>query len=66
MSKWDRLVKYLNTTNAKPESVEALIKNTWKPRGAKKTKTTKTGDHAIIKKHGSIQFVMPSTTAKAR
>lgn len=50
MSKWDRLVKYLNTTNAKPESVEALIKNTWKPKGAKKTKTTKTGDFALIKR----------------
>ena len=49
MSKWDRLVKYLNTTDAKPESVEALIKNTWKPKG-KKTKRAKTGDHAIIKR----------------
>jgi len=47
MSKWDRLVKYLNTTNAKPESVEALIKNTWRPKGKTKAKT---GDFAIIKK----------------
>ena len=49
MGKWDGLIKYLATTNAKPESVEALIKNTWKPKG-KKTKVEKTGDFAIIKR----------------
>jgi len=35
MAKWEELIKYLNTTTAKPAAVLKLIKNTWKPKGSK-------------------------------
>ena len=37
--KWAGLINYLNSTDAKPESVLNLVKNTWKPRGKSKVKT---------------------------
>jgi hypothetical protein len=35
MAKWEELIKYLKTTDAKPAAVLKLIKNTWKPKGSK-------------------------------
>ena len=32
MSKWDRLIEYLNTTNAKPEKVLASVKTVFPPK----------------------------------
>ena len=37
--KWAKVINYLNTTDAKAESVLNLIKNTWKPKGKKIVKT---------------------------
>ena len=37
--KWATLIKYLDSTNAKPESVLNLIQNTWKPKGKTKVKS---------------------------
>ena len=37
-NKWNSLIKYLNTTNAKPESVLNLVKQSFKPKGKKITK----------------------------
>ena len=42
MSKWDRLIKYLNTTTAKPDAVLASIKAVFKPRGSSTIKYTDT------------------------
>ena len=61
--KWSSLIEYLKTTNAKPESVLNLIKNTWKPKGKTKIKTddfnivrrawTLMVVHGIYNKHGT-------------
>ena len=40
MSKWDRLIEYLNTTNAKPEKVLASVKTVFPPKGESKIKYT--------------------------
>ena len=37
-SKWNSLIKYLNTTNAKPESVLNLVKQSFGSKGKSKTK----------------------------
>ena len=36
-NKWDSLIKYLNTTNAKPESVLNLVKQSFGSKGKSKT-----------------------------
>jgi|TARA_A200000159_G_scaffold164817_1_gene196518 hypothetical protein len=61
--KWEYLIRYLETTNAKPESVLNLVKNTWKPKGKSKVKTddfnivrrawTLMVVHGIYNKHGT-------------
>ena len=48
--KWEYLIRYLETTNAKPESVLNLVKNTWKPKGKSKVKTLNRVDDEKIKK----------------
>ena len=36
--KWAQLIKYLDTTDAKPEKVLNLVKQSFKPKGKKITK----------------------------
>ena len=55
--KWEYLIRYLETTNAKPESVLNLVKNTWKPKGKSKVKTD---DFNITEK--TLNFVDRSLT----
>ena len=40
MSKWDRLIEYLETTNAKPDKVLASVKAVFKPKGQSKIEYT--------------------------
>ena len=42
MSKWDRLIEYLETTNAKPDKVLASVKAVFKPKGKSKIEYTDT------------------------
>jgi hypothetical protein len=42
MSKWDRLIEYLNTTDAKPEKVLSSVKVIFKPPGQSKIDYTDT------------------------
>ena len=60
--KWDKVIEYLKSTNADPESVLKLIKNTWAVKGKKIVKTddfnvvrrawTLFVIHGIYNKHG--------------
>jgi len=70
--KWSSLIEYLKTTNAKPESVLNLIKNTWKPKGKTKIKTddfnivrrawTLMVVHGIYNKHGTPKKHLKNVT----
>jgi len=70
--KWAGLIKYLNSTDAKPESVLNLIKNTWKPKGKSKVKTdsfnivrrawTLMVVHGIYNKHGTPKKELKTVT----
>ena len=40
MSKWDRLIEYLETTTAKPDKVLASVKAVFKPKGQSKIEYT--------------------------
>ena len=52
--KWATLLKYLNSTDAKPESVLNLVQNTWKPKGKSKVKTD---DFNIIRRAWALMVV---------
>ena len=70
--KWAGLINYLNSTDAKPESVLNLVKNTWKPRGKSKVKTddfnivrrawTLMVVHGIYNKHGTPKKELKKVT----
>ena len=70
--KWTGLINYLNSTDAKPESVLNLVKNTWKPRGKSKVKTddfnivrrawTLMVVHGIYNKHGTPKKELKKVT----
>jgi hypothetical protein len=52
--KWAELVKYLNTTDAKPEKVLNLVKQSFKTKGIK---TVKTDDFNIIRRAWTLLTV---------
>ena len=70
--KWATLIKYLDSTNAKPESVLNLIQNTWKPKGKSKVKSdgfnvvrrawTLMVVHGIYNKHGTPKNKLKTVT----
>ena len=64
MSKWAELVKYLNTTNANPESVLKLIKNTWKPKGS--GKTYRIDDYNTLRRAWKYHVVYSIHTSKEK
>ena len=52
--KWAKLIKYLDTTNAKPESVLNLVKQSF---GAKVKKITKTDDFNQLRRAWALFVV---------
>lgn len=54
-NKWAKLIKYLDTTNAKPESVLNLVKQSFKPKGVK---TTKDDDFNQVRRAWTLWVVL--------